>query len=84
MAEDENPDDGQYHELCQVQDVREKGAKSTVVFHCGDRANGSDSCGPVRPGNNDGSTWTQPAVQKVLVITDHFSRHIQAYKVPDK
>ena len=56
MAKDENPDDGQYHELCQVQDVREKGAKSTVVFHCGDRANGSDSCGPVRPGNNNGST----------------------------
>ena len=27
---------------------------------------------------------TQPAVQKVLVITDHFSRHVQAYKVPDK
>ena len=25
-----------------------------------------------------------PAVQKVLVIVDHFSRHIQAYKVPDK
>ena len=24
------------------------------------------------------------AVQKVLVIVDHFSRHIQAYKVPDK
>ena len=27
---------------------------------------------------------TQPAVQKVLVITNHFSRHVQAYKVPDK
>ena len=27
---------------------------------------------------------TQPAVQKVLVITDHFSCHVQAYKVPDK
>ena len=26
----------------------------------------------------------QPVVQKVLVITDHFSRHIQAYKVSDK
>ena len=26
----------------------------------------------------------QLAVQKVLVITDHFSRHVQAYKVPDK
>ena len=26
----------------------------------------------------------QPVVQKVLVITDHFSRHVQAYKVPDK
>ena len=25
-----------------------------------------------------------PAVQKVLVITDHFSWHIQAYKVTDK
>ena len=27
---------------------------------------------------------TQQAIQKVLVITDHFSRHVQAYKVPDK
>ena len=27
---------------------------------------------------------TQLAVQKVLVITNHFSRHVQAYKVPDK
>ena len=26
----------------------------------------------------------QPVVQKVLVITDHFSCHVQAYKVPDK
>ena len=25
-----------------------------------------------------------PAVQKVLVITDHFSRHVQAYKIADK
>ena len=25
-----------------------------------------------------------PSVQKILVVTDHFSRHIQAYKVPDK
>ena len=25
-----------------------------------------------------------PSVQKILVITDHFSRHVQAYKVPDK
>ena len=58
MAEDENPDYGQYHELRQVQDVREKGAKSTVVFHCGDGANGSDSCGPVGPGNNDGSAYS--------------------------
>ena len=83
MAEDENPDDGQYHELPQVQDVREKGAKSTVVFHCGDRANGSDSCGPVSL-ETTMDLQTQPAVQKVLVITDHFSRHVQAYKVPDK
>ena len=27
---------------------------------------------------------TQPVVQKVLVITDHFSHHVQAYKVSDK
>ena len=27
---------------------------------------------------------TQPVVQKVLVITDHFSRQVQAYKVADK
>ena len=27
---------------------------------------------------------TQPVVQKILVITDHFSRHVQAYKVADK
>ena len=27
---------------------------------------------------------TQPVVQKVLVITDHFSCHVQAYKVSDK
>ena len=58
VAEDENPDDGQYHELRQVQDVQEKGVKSTVVFHCGDRANGSDSCGPVRLGNNNGSKYS--------------------------
>ena len=25
-----------------------------------------------------------PSVQKILVVTDHFSHHIQAYKVPDK
>ena len=25
-----------------------------------------------------------PSVQKILVVTDHFSRHVQAYKVPDK
>ena len=25
-----------------------------------------------------------PSVQKILVITDHFSCHLQAYKVPDK
>ena len=25
-----------------------------------------------------------PSVQKILIITDHFSRHVQAYKVPDK
>ena len=25
-----------------------------------------------------------PSVQKILVITDHFSCHVQAYKVPDK
>ena len=25
-----------------------------------------------------------PSVQKILVITDHFSHHVQAYKVPDK
>ena len=25
-----------------------------------------------------------PSVQKILVVTDHFSRHIQAYKVSDK
>ena len=36
--------------------VFEKRTKSAIVFHCGDRANGLDSCGPVRPGNNDGST----------------------------
>ena len=26
----------------------------------------------------------QPVVQKILVITDHFSRHVQAYKIADK
>ena len=25
-----------------------------------------------------------PSVQKILVVTDHFSHHVQAYKVPDK
>ena len=25
-----------------------------------------------------------PSVQKILVMTDHFSCHVQAYKVPDK
>ena len=25
-----------------------------------------------------------PSVQKILVIIDHFSHHVQAYKVPDK
>ena len=25
-----------------------------------------------------------PSVQKILVVTDHFSCHVQAYKVPDK
>ena len=25
-----------------------------------------------------------PSVQKILVVTDHFSRHVQAYKVADK
>ena len=26
----------------------------------------------------------KPSVQKILVVTDHFSRHVQAYKVSDK
>ena len=29
-------------------------------------------------------TQVTPSVQKILVVTDHFSHHIQAYKVPDK
>ena len=29
-------------------------------------------------------TQVTPSVQKILVITDHFSRHVQAYKVADK
>ena len=29
-------------------------------------------------------TQVTPSVQKILVVTDHFSHHIQAYKVADK
>ena len=29
-------------------------------------------------------TQVTPLVQKILVVTDHFSRHVQAYKVADK
>ena len=29
-------------------------------------------------------TQVTPSVQKILVVTDHFSRHVQAYKVADK
>ena len=29
-------------------------------------------------------TQVTPSVQKILVMTDHFSRHVQAYKVADK
>ena len=29
-------------------------------------------------------TQVTPSVQKILVVTDHFLHHVQAYKVPDK
>ena len=31
-------------------------AESTVVFHCGNRANGPNPCGPFGLGNNNGCT----------------------------
>ena len=66
---------------CKMFEKREP--KATVVFHCGDRANGSDSCGPVRLGNNDGSTYSTGSTES-FGNNRPLLQYVQAYKVPDK
>ena len=83
MAKDEDANDEQHIELQQVQSVREKDPKPLL---CNIMASEPmdlvdiDLLGLETTMN----TKVHPTVVKILVIMDHFSHHMQAYKVQDK